>query len=86
MNIRPSTSLGLARPFSARRDDRDGRRYFSDVRPKPSSGRPRPDVSVVFQHLGLPSPTVADFPQQHSLVTSAGGRVAFSEYDHPHRH
>ena len=48
----PSTTLGPARYFSARRDDQGDRRFFSDVRPK-TKLRPKPDVSVIFRHLGM---------------------------------
>ena len=51
-DLQPSTSSGPAHYFSARRTDQGNRKYFSDVRP-PTTTRPTPDVSVIFQHLGM---------------------------------
>ena len=70
-----TSSLGPAR-FSSRRDDQPGRRYFSDTRPGSSTTRYRPDVSVIFEHLGMNPSSVASSPQNSSSAISAGGRVA----------
>ena len=60
---RPSTSSGPAHHFSARRADQGNRRYFSDVRPQ-STSRPKPDVSVIFEHLGM-TPCGVDSSPRH---------------------
>ena len=65
-------SLGPVR-FSAKRDGYEGRRFFSDDRK--SSTRRRPDVSVIFEHLGMTSSSLASGHQPLSSGLSAGGRV-----------
>ena len=75
----PSTSTGPSHFFSSKRSDAQGRRFFSDTRPKASSSRPRPDVSAIYQHLGMTLPSGASVLQPSPEVSKAGGRVAFAE-------
>ena len=79
------SSLGPGR-FSAKRDGQQDRHYFSDYRPRPANTRPRPDVSVILQHLGMSSTSQASHPHPPSSDLSAGGRVAIADVSYPRTH
>ena len=74
-----SSTLGPVR-FSAKRDGFQGRRFFSDIRP-----RRKPDVSVILNHLGMSSSSEVS-SSRFTADSSTGGRVDLESTIHPPPH
>ena len=77
--VDPTTLGATAAPpirfSSTHRQGQEGRRFFSDVRPKGNSSRLRPDVSAIYDHLGILTDSEASSPLHSASASSAGGRV-----------